>query len=239
MKAMTDERPDNDLILVADDDEHIVELVSMYLRGAGYRVEAAYDGEETLRQVNELHPALLVLDIMMPGPDGLQVCRALRRRSDVPIVLLTARTSDIDKIAGLRFGADDYVTKPFNPQELLARIEAVLRRSSAGPAEPKPERLAIDGIDMDLANRTTEVNGAAVQLTPREFDLLATFLRFPNVVLGREQLLDLVWGTSFYALRTVDVHVARLRDKLKASKLRIETVWGTGYRLASEAGPGG
>jgi DNA-binding response OmpR family regulator len=237
METMTDERPESALILVADDDEHIVELVSMYLRGAGYRVEAAYDGEETLRQVNELRPALLVLDIMMPGPDGLQVCRSLRRRSDVPIVLLTARSSDIDKIAGLRFGADDYVTKPFNPQELLARIEAVLRRSSTVSAEPKPERLALDSLEMDLARRTAEVNGQGVALTPREFDLLATLLRFPNVVLGREQLLDLVWGTSFYALRTVDVHVARLRDKLKGSKLRIETVWGTGYRLSGEAGP--
>ncbi len=230
---MTNDHSESDLILVADDDQHIVELVSMYLRSAGYRVEAAYDGEETLRQVNELHPALLVLDIMMPGPDGLQVCRSLRRRSDVPIVLLTARSSDIDKIAGLRFGADDYVTKPFNPQELLARIEAVLRRSTVPSAEPKPERLTLDGLDMDLARRTTEVNGRVVQLTPREFDLLATFLRFPDVVLGREQLLDLVWGTSFYALRTVDVHVARLREKLKGSKLRIETVWGTGYRLST------
>jgi len=237
MEAMTDERSESALILVADDDEHIVELVSMYLRGAGYRVEAAYDGEQTLRRVNELRPALLVLDIMMPGPDGLQVCRSLRRRSDVPIVLLTARSSDIDKIAGLRFGADDYVTKPFNPQELLARIEAVLRRSSTASAEPKPERLALDGLEIDLARRTVEVNGEGAAFTPREFDLLATFLRFPNVVLGREQLLDLVWGTSFYALRTVDVHVARLRDKLKGARLRIETVWGTGYRLSSEAAP--
>src|SRR3990170_1971673 len=223
-----------DVILVADDDEHIVELVSMYLRRAGYRVEAAFDGDETLRKVAELRPALLVLDIMMPGPDGLQVCRALRRHSDVPIVLLTARTSDIDKIAGLRFGADDYVTKPFNPDELIARVEAVLRRARSSSAEPKPERLALDGLDLDLTSRTAEVNGRPMPLTPREFDLLATFARFPNVVLDREQLLDLVWGTSFYALRTVDVHVARLRDKLRGSPLRIETVWGTGYRLAVE-----
>ena len=232
-REQTEKKTDNDLILVADDDEHIVELVSMYLRSAGYRVQAAYNGEDALRQVSELHPALLLLDIMMPGPDGLQVCRSLRRRSDVPIVLLTARTSDIDKIAGLRFGADDYVTKPFNPDELLARIEAVLRRSTTGSAEPKPERVQLDGLDIDLARRTAEVSGRTVQLTPREFDLLATFARFPDVVLGREQLLDLVWGTSFYALRTVDVHVARLRDKLKDSKLHIETVWGSGYRLAS------
>jgi DNA-binding response OmpR family regulator len=151
----------------------------------------------------------------------------------MPIVLLTARTSDIDKIAGLRFGADDYVTKPFNPEELLARIEGILRRSSTGVAEPKPERLSLDGIEMDLAKRKAEVNGRAVQLTPREFDLLTTFVRFPDIVLGREQLLDLVWGTSFYALRTVDVHVARLRDKIRDSKLHIETVWGTGYRLST------
>ncbi len=161
-KTRTEQTDHNDLILVADDDEHIVELVSMYLRGAGYRVEAAYDGEETLRRVNELHPALLVLDIMMPGPDGLQVCRSLRRRGDLPIVLLTARGSDIDKIAGLRLGADDYVTKPFNPDELLARIDAVLRRSHTASAEPKPEQVTLDGLDMDLARRTTDVNGQAV-----------------------------------------------------------------------------
>ena len=234
---MTDTASDGDLVLVADDDEHIVELVSMYLQRAGYRVAAAFDGDETLRRVNELRPALLVLDIMMPGPDGLQICRSLRRRSDVPILLLTARSSDIDKIAGLRFGADDYVTKPFNPEELLARVEAVLRRARSGAAEPKPEQLALDGLDIDLGSRTAELSGRAVSLTPREFDLLAVFARFPNIVLGREQLLDLVWGTSFYAQRTVDVHVARLREKLKGGRLRIETVWGTGYRLAAGARP--
>ena len=221
-------------ILVADDDEHIVELVSMYLKREGYNVEAAYDGDETLRKVNELHPSLLVLDIMMPGPDGLQICRSLRRRSNVPILLVTARTSDIDKIAGLRFGADDYVTKPFNPQELVARVEAVLRRARAQePAEPRTERISIDELEIDISSRIADLNGEAVALTPREFDLLATFARFPNVVLDREHLLDLVWGTSFYALRTVDVHVARLREKLRGSQLKIETVWGSGYRLAT------
>ncbi len=224
----------HETILVADDDEHIVELVSMYLKREGYHVEAAYDGDETLRKVNEFHPALLVLDIMMPGPDGLQICRSLRRRGNVPILLVTARSSDIDKIAGLRFGADDYVTKPFNPQELVARVEAVLRRSRTSDAEPKAEHFEIDGLEIDISSRTAGLRGQAVPLTPREFDLLATFARFPNVVLDREHLLDLVWGTSFYALRTVDVHVARLRDKLRGSKLKIETVWGSGYRLATE-----
>jgi len=229
---MTAQHPD-DLILVADDDEHIVELVSMYLTRSGYRVEAAFDGDETLRKVKDLGPALLVLDIMMPGPDGLQVCRQLRRRSDVPIVLLTARSSDIDKIAGLRFGADDYVTKPFNPDELVARVEAVLRRARAGSSLPQEELIRLDGLELDMGRRSAALEGGEVTLTPKEFDLLATFARFPNVVLDREQLLDLVWGTSFYALRTVDVHVARLRDKIKGSALRIETVWGTGYRLVA------
>ena len=225
---------DSDLILVADDDEHIVELVSMYLRRAGYRVEAAFDGDETLRKARELDPALLVLDIMMPGPDGLQVCRSLRPRSDLPIIMLTARTSDIEKISSLRFGADDYVTKPFNPDELLARVDAVLRRARSGVPEPKIERLQVGTLDMNLSQRAATMAGRNISFTPKEFDLLSTFARFPNVVLDREQLLDLVWCTSFYALRTVDVHVARLREKLKGSDISIETVWGTGYRLAVE-----
>jgi DNA-binding response OmpR family regulator len=225
---------DSDLVLVADDEEHIVELVSMYLKRAGYRVEAAFDGDETLRKTTELRPALLVLDIMMPGPDGLQVCRALRRRSGVPIVLLTARTSDVDKIAGLRFGADDYITKPFNPDELVARVDAVMRRVHSGSPQSEQERVRLGDLDLDVPGREATIGGKPVSLTPKEFDLLVTFARFPNVVLDREQLLDLVWGTSFYALRTVDVHVARLREKLKGSVLRIETVWGTGYRLAAE-----
>ncbi|MEX1254949.1 MAG: response regulator transcription factor [Dehalococcoidia bacterium] len=229
---MSEETP---LILVADDDEHIVELVSLYLKRAGYDVEAALDGNEALRKARELKPSLLVLDIMMPGPDGLQVCRALSRKGDIPIILLTARTSDIDKIAGLRIGADDYVTKPFNPDELVARVEAVLRRARNGSSEVAVgEKVSVDGLELDLSQRTASVAGKEVALTPKEFDLLVTFARFPNVALDREQLLDLVWGTSFYAIRTVDVHVARLRDKLKGRSLRIETVWGTGYRLVVE-----
>lgn len=231
---MNEQSQPSELVLVADDDAHILELVTMYLGRAGYQVETAADGDEALRKERELKPSLLVLDIMMPGHDGIQILRTLRKRSTVPIIFLTARTSDIDKIAGLRLGADDYVTKPFNPEELVARVETVLRRVNGGAAErPDVPEITIDDVAVDLDNRAVTVRGKDVSLTPKEFDLLATFARFPNVVLDREQILDLVWGTSFYAVRTVDVHVARLRDKLHSSKLRIETVWGTGYRLAT------
>ena len=229
-----DDISEQQTVLVADDEAHIVDLVSLYLRRAGYRVEAAHDGEETLRKAQELRPALLVLDIMMPGPDGLQVCRTLRKRGDLPIVLLSARGADIDKIAGLRFGADDYVTKPFNPEELVARVDAVLRRAGSGPQEPRQERIQAGRLDVDLTSRVALLDGQQLALTPREFDLLAAFLRFPNVALDREQLLDLVWGTSFYAIRTVDVHVARLRDKIRNAGVQIETVWGAGYRMTIE-----
>jgi DNA-binding response OmpR family regulator len=227
-------KEDGATILVADDDEHIVELVSLYLRKAGYQVETAFDGDETLRKARDLKPALLVLDVMMPGPDGLQVCRQLRRKGNIPIVLLTARGSDIDKIAGLRLGADDYVTKPFNPDELIARVDTVLRRAGNGAQPVAQEHITIGDVEIDVEGHSATARGKDLALTPKEFDLLVTFARFPNVVLDRERVLDLVWGTSFYALRTVDVHVARLREKLKKSRLRIETVWGTGYRLAAE-----
>lgn len=224
----------DDLILVADDDPHIVELVGMYLRRAGFRVATALDGDDALKKSTELHPALAILDVMMPGQDGLQVCRTLSRRGDIPVVLLTARSTDIDKIAGLRLGADDYVTKPFNPEELIARVEAVLRRTRTSAGARPPDHITVGQLDLDIDARSAVVRGAPLALTPKEFDLLATFARFPNVVLDREQLLDLVWGTSFYAIRTVDVHVARLRDKLQGSSLKIETVWGSGYRLGVE-----
>ena len=218
-------------ILVADDDEHTVELVALYLRRAGYRVETACDGDETLRKVKEAQPALIVLDIMMPGPDGFQICRKLRGR--MPILLLTARVSDIDRIAGLRLGADDYVTKPFNPDELVARVEAVLRRT-AGVTHKPIDQVCIGGLTLDPDCRKARAGERPLPLTPKEFDLLLAFSHLPNVVLDRDRLLDLAWGTSFYGHRTVDVHVARLREKLGGCDVRIETVWGTGYRLVSE-----
>jgi two-component system response regulator VanR len=226
------------LILVADDDAHIVRLVDLYLKKAGYRVEAAADGDETLRKVRDLRPDLLVLDIMMPGPDGLEITRALRRSSDLPIIMLTARTSDVDRIAGLQFGADDYVTKPFNPVELVARVQAVLRRVRVGVSgDPSPTRLTAGSLLMDLDQRTATLAGEPLHLRPREFDLLSTFARFPSFALDRDRLLDLVWGTGYYGdQRTVDVHVAWLREKLAGSDLKIETVWGVGYKLVEMEG---
>ncbi|HEX5480338.1 MAG TPA: response regulator transcription factor [Dehalococcoidia bacterium] len=217
-------------ILVADDDRNIVDLVRMYLQKAGYDVVVARDGDEAQRELRNNGFDLAILDIMMPGPDGLQIVRALRRRSELPVIFLSARTSDIDKVAGLQFGADDYVTKPFNPAELVARVQSVLRRSRS-LAEPAGEHISIGELRMDVPNRTATTKGEPLSLTPKEFDLLATFARFANVTMDREKLLDLVWGTSFYSMRTVDVHVVRLRSKLEGSGVRIETVWGSGYRL--------
>jgi DNA-binding response OmpR family regulator len=217
-------------ILVADDDRNIADLVRMYLTKAGFDVTVARDGDEAERYLRDKAFDLAVLDIMMPGPDGLQIIRHLRKRSELPVIFLSARSSDIDKVAGLQFGADDYMTKPFNPTELIARIQSVLRRSRAA-AEPSGERISIGELRMDVRNRVAQVKGKSVTLTPKEFDLLATFARFANVTLDREKLLDLVWGTAFYGMRTVDVHIVRLRSKLEGSGLKIETVWGSGYRL--------
>ncbi len=217
-------------ILVADDDRHIADLVRMYLAKAGYEIVVACDGTEAQRLLREQDFDLAVLDIMMPGPDGMQIVRNLRKRSELPVIFLSARSSDIDKVAGLQLGADDYVTKPFNPTELVARVQSVLRRSRAA-TEPAGERIALGELKMDVRNRIATIHGETVVLTPKEFDLLATFARFANITMDREKLLDIVWGTSFYGMRTVDVHIVRLRNKLEGSGLRIETVWGSGYRL--------
>ncbi len=217
-------------ILVADDDRNIAGLVRMYLAKAGYDVTVAADGDETMRLLKEQPFDLAVLDIMMPGQDGLQIVRSIRRRSELPVIFLSARSSDIDKVAGLQLGADDYVTKPFNPTELVARVQSVLRRTRAA-VEPSGEQIALGALRMDVRNRQAWSREEALQLTPKEFDLLATFARFANITLDREKLLDLVWGTAFYSMRTVDVHIVRLRSKIEGSGLKIETVWGSGYRL--------
>ena len=222
-------------ILVVDDEKNIVQLARLYLNNEGFRVEAAYDGAQALEKAKSLRPDLIVLDIMMPEVDGLSVCKELRKTSNVPIIILTARSDDVDRIVGLELGADDYVTKPFNPRELVARVKAVLRRASL--EAPSQAVLEADGLRLDTASREVTVEGKLITLRAKEFDLLTAFLRHPGIVLDRERLLQLVWGTDYYGdTRTIDVHVAWLRDKLAGAKrVKIQTVWGVGYKLVVDA----
>jgi len=218
-------------ILVVDDEKNIVQLARLYLDKEGYRVEAAYDGAQALEKARSLRPDLVILDIMMPELDGLSVAKELRKTSNVPIIILTARGDDVDRIVGLELGADDYVTKPFNPRELVARVKAVLRRARA--ESPDQPVLEANSLRLDSASREVTIAGKQVTLRAKEFDLLAAFMRHPGVVLDRERLLQLVWGTDYYGdTRTIDVHVAWLRDKLSAAqRVKIQTVWGVGYKL--------
>jgi DNA-binding response OmpR family regulator len=219
-------------ILVVDDEANIQELTRLYLSNNGHDVLSAQDGEEALRVARTEGPDLMVLDLMLPKVDGFDVCRQLRRDGDdLPIIMLTARDDDVDKIVGLELGADDYVTKPFNPRELVARVEAILRRTTG---QATPSTLHLGDVVLDADAREVRVGDCAVQLRLKEFDLLTTLMEECNVVLSREQLLERVWGYDFYGdTRTVDVHIARLRDKLADSDLEIETVWGVGYKLVA------
>jgi DNA-binding response OmpR family regulator len=225
-------------ILIADDDASIRELARMYLEKDGYGVVTAVNGVQALRQIKETNPALLVLDLMMPEMDGWEVTRRVRVEGNLPILMLTARDDDIDKIVGLEMGADDYLTKPFNPRELVARVRAILRRGgTAGFDRPGSQQNTkqLGDVVIDPASREVTVAGERINLRAKEFDLLLTLLNHVNIVLSRDQLLDLVWGYEFYGqTRTVDVHIAHLRDKLSGSSLAIETVWGLGYKLVSE-----
>jgi DNA-binding response OmpR family regulator len=220
-------------ILVVDDEKNIVELAKLYLEKEGYRVEDAYDGAEALAKIKSLQPALVVLDLMLPEINGWEVCRRVRGESDVPIIMLTARTDDVDKVVGLEMGADDYLTKPFNPRELVARVRAVLRRYEK---TIQPEQvIKIGQVTIDAQRREVTVRDKPVELRTKEFDLLLTLAQHKGIVLSRDQLLDLVWGFDFYGqTRTVDVHVAHLRDKLAGGDLAIDTVWGIGYKLVAD-----
>ncbi len=221
-------------ILVVDDERNIIELARLYLENEGYVVESARDGAEALDKVRSLRPALVVLDLMLPEVDGWEVCRRLRAEGEVPIIMLTARSDDVDKIVGLELGADDYLTKPFNPRELVARVKAVLRRSERKLASPRP--LTVGCLSIDPARREVTLAGKRLDLRAKEFDLLYTLAEHRGLVLSRDQLLDLVWGFDFYGeTRTIDVHIAHLRDKLKEdSQVVIETVWGVGYKLVAD-----
>lgn len=220
-------------ILVVDDERRIIDLARMYLERDGFRVTSATDGAVARQQILQNEPDLVVLDLMLPGMDGLEVCRRVRKTSDVPIIMLTARSEDIDKIVGLELGADDYLTKPFNPRELSARIRAILRRAERSQTEADaPAKIDIDNLHIDPPRRRVEVDGCPVSLRMKEFDLLLALAQNPGLVFSRERLLDVVWGYSFAGeTRTVDVHIAHLRHKLKGMSAAIETVWGVGYKL--------
>ncbi|MFV1857816.1 MAG: response regulator transcription factor [Anaerolineales bacterium] len=218
-------------ILVVDDEPNIVDLVTMYLEREGYRVESAYDGAQALEQIQVHEPALVVLDLMLPEVDGFEVCRQTRVKSDVPIIMLTARDDDVDKIVGLELGADDYLTKPFNPRELVARVKAILRRADRSP-RPNDKPLHLADLSIDPARREVTVGSEQIDLRAKEFDLLQAFAENKGIVLSREQLLNLAWGYDFYGqTRTVDVHVAHLRKRLRGSQVQIETITGVGYKL--------
>lgn len=228
-------------ILVVDDDPTVAEVVTGYLERAGYTVARAADGPGALEAAGERWPDLVVLDLMLPGMDGLEVCRRLRGRGPVPVIMLTARGDEDDRILGLETGADDYVTKPFSPRELVLRVECVLRRGrSAGDAAPGGPVLSCAGITVDPAARRVTKDGAEIGLTLREFDLLLHLMRHRGLAIGRERLMQEVWGWDFGDLSTVTVHVRRLRGKIEDDPARprlIHTVWGVGYRFDAPAEP--
>lgn len=222
-------------ILIVDDEPAIVELAQLYLQKEGFETVAAADGIQALVQVKRTHPDIVILDLMLPELDGWEVCKRLRAETDIPIIMLTARSDDVDKIVGLELGADDYVTKPFNPRELVARIKAVLRRAKGMDIAENDHVISLADVVIDIDKRLVTVNDEPVALRVKEFDLLETLARHRNIVLSREQLLDRVWGYDYAGgTRTVDVHISGLRQKLSGSRIQIETVWGIGYKLVVE-----
>ncbi len=216
-------------VLLIEDEAEIADLVRLYLEREGFRLVHAATGEAGLERLHERPPRVVLLDLGLPGMDGTEVCKKIRAGSDVPVIMLTARDSEVDKVVGLEIGADDYVTKPFSPRELVARVKAVLRRSEERPATPRT--IEVEGFTVDSGRREVVTpDGAAVRPTAREFDLLWYLAEHRGLVLSRSQILEAVWGYDYFGeTRTVDVHVRQLRKKIDG--VPIETVWGVGYRL--------
>jgi DNA-binding response OmpR family regulator len=233
---MTDAAAPPDHILIIEDEENIASFARMYLEAEGFRVSIADRGDTGLRIAQDERPTLVVVDLMIPGIDGFEVTRQLRASGRVPIIMLTARDDPIDKVVGLEMGADDYITKPFNPRELIARVRAVLRRSEAHATTlPGPDDTVIVLGDLHIAvgGREVSVRDTTIPMTPKEFDLLVLLVENRGIVLTREQLLEQVWGYTFLGdSRTIDVHIRQLRRKL-GDACQIETVWGTGYKVVS------
>ena len=221
-------------ILVVDDDQNICELLRLYLDKEGYTVNLAFDGEEALRKFETLHPDLILLDIMLPGLDGWQVGRELRKKSQVPIIMLTAKGEPCDKVLGLELGADDYVVKPFDTKEIIARIKAVLRRVGQNAQQNDLKEVSYDKLVVNMTRYELKVHGKVIDTPPKELELLYHLASNPNRVYTRDQLLDEVWGFEYYGdSRTIDVHVKRLREKLEgvSDKWSLKTVWGVGYKF--------
>jgi DNA-binding response OmpR family regulator len=218
-------------VLVVEDESAIASFVAAYLKNAGYGVRVAATGGDALRQLAAEKPSLIVLDLMLPDMDGIEICRRVRQDSDLPVLMLTARDDDVDKIIGLEVGADDYLTKPFNPRELVARVKAILRRASSERADRESAVIRHGELTVDSGRREVKVGDQEVQLAPKEFDLLWELLDHRGLVLTRDQLLERVWGYTFAGdTRTVDVHVRQLRRKLGDAS-PIVTVWGVGYKV--------
>jgi DNA-binding response OmpR family regulator len=224
-------------VLVVEDDRTVAEVVTRYLEHEGFVVESVGDGSEALARADVQLPDLVVLDIMLPGLDGLEVCRRLRSRAPIPVVMLTARGSEEDRVLGLELGADDYVSKPFSPRELTARVKAVLRRAGSPLGEvDNAGTVEYEGLRIDFGAREARVRGALATLTAREFELLAFLVRRPRQVFRRDELLEHVWGYTYGDTSTVTVHIRRLREKIEddpSTPRRITTVWGVGYRFDS------
>ena len=222
-------------ILVVDDEENIIELARLYLEKEDFVVEGAHDGLKALEKIKTVNPVLMVLDLMLPELDGWEVCKRVRATSNLPIIMLTARNDDIDKIVGLELGADDYMTKPYNPRELVARVKAVLRRGYHPTISDTMEKKIILGkLLLNTNSREVYVDDQRIELRTKEFDLLQILMQHEGNVLSRDQLLDLAWGFDFYGeTRTVDVHIAHLRRKLGSDVVNIETVWGLGYKIVN------
>ena len=226
-------------VLIVEDDPQTLDIVRLYLRRDGYKVLTATNGNEGLRLAQESRPDLLVLDLMVPGIDGTEICKALREGgSDVPIIMLTARVEEVDRLAGLELGADDYVTKPFSARELTARVRAVLRRTAHERLEMGPAELVYEDIETDTRNRTVNVKGELVHLTPNEYRLLLLLMRSPGRTFTRDQIIGRVFGHEFNGFdRTVDTHISNLRGKIEADPNKphfIRTVYGLGYRFGDE-----
>ena len=224
-------------ILIVDDDENIAELISLYLAKECFDTKIVGDGESALEMIKTYQPNIMLLDIMLPGIDGYEVLREVRKSSNLPIIMLSAKGETFDKVLGLELGADDYIVKPFDAKEVVARIKAIARRVSAAPAETEVREVRYDKLSVNMTRYELRVNGKVVDTPPKELELLFYLASNPNRVYTRDQLLDEVWGFEYYGdSRTIDVHIKRLREKLEgvSDKWALKTVWGVGYKFESE-----